>query len=363
MLALLLALAVQDVDALTRDLSHEDLETRTKAADEIVKLGPKAVPAMVALIDAADEELAGQARGILKAMGNGVVLTLDGIKSERARALADSIVREKALSLIRAPACEVKIGNVPRWNGLPELELGTGSGHGGSLSWHRFAPGARDVRVLHVSLVADRTSYKTPWPADNRKVEVKQAVLALDDFRLLIRLGGAISAATVTMKPTRTMSSSSADFWSMARASSADGSLFDLDYCGYPGTGKEASYASNQAIVALALDGLKPLEFKECPLSDADRVWATGRFTQTLKREKEHGWIRERAIIIVGTVGDATALPHLRTIMMGDVDRNAYFAINAITRLLGTDVRPQPIEHMDVLETRKKIAELLDGRK
>jgi hypothetical protein len=64
---------------------------------------------------------------------------------------------------------------------------------------------------------------------------------------------------------------------------------------------------------------------------------------------------------LVGVVGNAAAVPTLRGILARDPkDRTVYFAINAITRLTGKDVRDMPIEDMDVEKTRRKILELLD---
>lgn len=42
--------------------------------------------------------------------------------------------------------------------------------------------------------------------------------------------------------------------------------------------------------------------------------------------------------------------------------RPVYHAINAITRLVGVDVRPSPVEEMDVEETRERVRDLLDRR-
>ena len=39
--------------------------------------------------------------------------------------------------------------------------------------------------------------------------------------------------------------------------------------------------------------------------------------------------------------------------------RPAYYAINAITRILKKDVREKPVEEMDIEKTRKKVLELL----
>jgi HEAT repeat protein len=73
--------------------------------------------------------------------------------------------------------------------------------------------------------------------------------------------------------------------------------------------------------------------------------------------------VRDREIITVGLIGDATALPLLRKILGGDPkDQVVYRAINAITRLTQKDVRDRPVEEMNVEKTRRRVLELLPPR-
>ncbi len=70
--------------------------------------------------------------------------------------------------------------------------------------------------------------------------------------------------------------------------------------------------------------------------------------------------MNERAIVMVGVVGDAAALPTLRDAMAGDPKKHTvYHAINAITRLTKNDLRDKPVVEMDVEKTRKKVLESL----
>jgi len=77
--------------------------------------------------------------------------------------------------------------------------------------------------------------------------------------------------------------------------------------------------------------------------------------------------VAERLIKIVSVAGDETALPMLIEIMRSKVnggpsDRRIYYAINAITRLTGNDVRPRPVEEMDLETARQKVLEALKDR-
>jgi hypothetical protein len=63
---------------------------------------------------------------------------------------------------------------------------------------------------------------------------------------------------------------------------------------------------------------------------------------------------------MIGVAGNASALPILRDALGGDPkNRCVYYAINAVTRLTGKDVRTQPTEEMDVEVTRRKVLQLL----
>ena len=74
--------------------------------------------------------------------------------------------------------------------------------------------------------------------------------------------------------------------------------------------------------------------------------------------------MRERYIITIGVVGDATALPTLLNILEGDPkDRCVYYAINAVTRLTKQDLRVKPVEEMDVDRVRRKILDAIQEGK
>lgn len=68
MLALLLALAVQDVDALCRDLRSDDAELREKADAELRRLGRPSLKPLAALLEDKDVEVRGRAKTIFDAI-------------------------------------------------------------------------------------------------------------------------------------------------------------------------------------------------------------------------------------------------------------------------------------------------------
>jgi hypothetical protein len=71
--------------------------------------------------------------------------------------------------------------------------------------------------------------------------------------------------------------------------------------------------------------------------------------------------------MLIGYIGDNTAIPELEGIMdqFASPDRpehekrNSYYAINALTRLIGEDVRDKPVEQMDLNTSRTNIHKLL----
>ena len=108
---------------------------------------------------------------------------------------------------------------------------------------------------------------------------------------------------------------------------------------------------------------MEKLKFKAYTLTAADRTWASERFVRHWEKHQKaefYWWVNERAIVTIGVVGDATALPALRNAMAGDPKKHSvYLAINAITRLTKNDLRDKPVEEMDVEKTRKKVLESL----
>ena len=163
-------------------------------------------------------------------------------------------------------------------------------------------------------------------------------------------------------------SSSSRDFWVYARLTEKNETLVDLDWAGYWGSDHEIDFAKPQATVDLARETIKGLDFKEHILTEEERGWASAKFVRDWKKIKDaefDWWVRERYIIMVGVVGDASALSSLRdALRRTPKDRCVYYAINAITRLTKQDVRNKPVEEMDVEKTRRRVLDtILKDRK
>ena len=252
-----------------------------------------------------------------------------------------------------------------------ELEIGDGSGHGFTLNWLRFRPDDKRVEILSIRLDEGRHPYKSKWPPDRAPVTVIRAEMKPDAYAALLRDLAIVNAAKLRSVPqdpmTRSVTMSSSDFWGYARLTAKDETLVDLDWAGYEGSYHEIDFARPQVAVELARAAVKGLDFKEHALTGEERAWASAKFVRDWKKIKDaefHWWVRERYIIMVGVVGDASALSALRDALQGaPKDRCVYYAINAITRLTKQDVRDKPVEEMDVEKTRQRVVEMLRDRK
>ena len=277
-------------------------------------------------------------------------------------------------------------GDAPTWPADAELEIGDGDGHGGTLGWLRFRPDQDGIDVLSIRL-------DEGWgpPPDHALVQVKRARMTMDGYAGLLHSLAAVDAARLT--PAKGLVGpgfwSSRNFWAYARLTANGATLQDLNWSGYPSGRNETKYAKAVASVSVARGAAKGLDFAKHELTVEDRRWASAKFSRDMKKfheiesvkgmELSHWWVRERYTIAIGIVGDASALPALREILLNPerpvldaidpegmkkaADRRVYHAINAITRLTRKDVRPQPIEEMDVEAARRKVLELMPADK
>lgn len=72
--------------------------------------------------------------------------------------------------------------------------------------------------------------------------------------------------------------------------------------------------------------------------------------------------------MITGVSGDKGSLSTLTDIITNPVardpaDRLIYYGINAVTRITGEDVRPKPVEEMDLEIARQRVLELIRTNK
>ena len=108
-----------------------------------------------------------------------------------------------------------------------------------------------------------------------------------------------------------------------------------------------------------AAERLRELAYEKYEFTAADRAWASAKFLRDYKPirdDKGYWWIRERYIQMIGVLGDASAIQLLREIMAGPpAERTTYYAINALTRLIGKDVRGGNLEDMDIEAVRARL--------
>jgi hypothetical protein len=258
-------------------------------------------------------------------------------------------------------------GTASAFDSGAELEIGDGSGHGFTLGWLRFRSGDGRVDVLSIQLNEGRHPYRSKWPPDLATVVVKHAQMKPDAYAALLRDLALVDAAELRRVQRDSSTGSSEDFWVYARLTANKKTLVDLEWAGYWGSSDEVHFAKPQAAVALGHAAVKGLDFKEHTLTEEERGWASAKFARDWKQIKDlefHWWVRERYIIVIGVVGDESALPALRDAMQGDPkDRCVYYAINAATRLTKKDVRDKPTEEMDVEKTRRRMLDILRNRK
>jgi hypothetical protein len=274
---------------------------------------------------------------------------------------------ERARRQLKSDNYTVTWGAARSFDAKAELEIGHGNGHGGTLGWLRFRPTRDGVDVLSIKFDEGLHQYKSKWPPDRSPVTVKFARLKSDEYVVLLHDLAIIDAAKLKVMDRDSSWMSSNDFWVNEHLSAAKTTLIDQNWAVYNSIRNELNFAKPKAAVALARDAIKSLEFKEHVLTDEERGWASAKFARDWKKFKSsdfHWWVRERYIMMIGVVGDKTALATLRDVLSGDPkDRCVYHTINAITRLTKKDVRDKPVEEMDVEKTRRKVLELLPSGK
>jgi hypothetical protein len=128
-------------------------------------------------------------------------------------------------------------GNVADYDAKSELEIGDGNGHGGTLAWLRFQPGADAVHVLSVRLDDGRLDdgrkvVLSKWPSDRVAVSVKRARMQKDNYARLLRDLALIDSARLTPLDAG-WGWSSNDFWVYSRVIGKGKVLQDLDWSGY----------------------------------------------------------------------------------------------------------------------------------
>lgn len=255
----------------------------------------------------------------------------------------------------------------PAYPAGAELDVGDGNGHGFTLGWLRFQPGADGVEILSVKYDRGWKPYDSKWQPDDAPVAVTRARMPAARYADLLRSMAVVAAADIRRPYDLPSDFSTNDFWVSARLSVKGKVVMDLDWAGYESMREAAWFARPRAAVTIAQEAVRGLDFKPHALTREERAWASGRFAREwsgYQGKGSHWWVAERSIITVGVVGDAAALPMLRGILEGDAkDRKVYYTINAVTRLTGKDVRDRPVEQMDIGKVRPKVLDLLKSSK
>jgi hypothetical protein len=279
---------------------------------------------------------------------------------------------DRAKEQFRSEDYTVTWGTPAAYEPDAELEVGDGNGHGGTLGWLRFLPGKDGVEVLSIQFDEGRHPYESKWPPDRAPVVVKRALLTPDAYAALVRQLAVVNAAKLTPVEREGITSSSNSFWVNARLTTNEKTLLELSWAGYEGSGTEPDFAKPRAAVRLARETVNGLDFKEHALTDGDRAWASAKFSRdwtNFKGQQFHWWVRERYIETIGVVGDKAAFPVLSDILSADPPKGeprtasngrcVYYAINAVTRLTKRDVRDEPVDEMDIEQTRQRVLDLI----
>jgi hypothetical protein len=283
---------------------------------------------------------------------------------------------ERAKKQLRSENYTVTWGTPAAYESAAALEIGDGNGHGGTLGWLRFQPGTDGVDVLSIQFDEGQHTYESKWPPDRAPVAVRRARLKPDAYAALLRDLAVVDSAKLTPVRRNGSTLSSHDFWVHARLTTDRKTLLHLNWAGYDGSEAEPEFARPRAVVRLAREAIKGIDFKDHALTDGERAWASAKVARDWKEFKGldfHWWVRERYIQTVGVVGDEAALPILREILASEPPKGkprdasdgrcVYHAINAVTRLTKKDVRDRPIEEMDIEKTRLKVLDLIKVKK
>jgi hypothetical protein len=253
--------------------------------------------------------------------------------------------------------------SVPNFPSSAQLEVGYGNGHGGTLRWLKFQPREDGVQVLSIEFDEGWHPYESKWQPDLAPVTVKKGVMPDTTYASLLRQIAVVSSARLKPILRNSAEHTSSDFWVSTRLKSHDRLLLDSDWAGYWNSLEEFDFAKPNISVSLTREAVSKIPLAEYSLNSEERRWMSTKFIEDWKRIKDrdyYWWVSERLIIMIGPLGDNTVIPTLLEIINerptgGPADRRIYYAINAITRISGKDVRQKPVEEMDLDTTRRKV--------
>ena len=275
----------------------------------------------------------------------------------------DSAIRQK----FNSSDYTVTWGKPRKFASQAKVVIGYGNGHGGTLGWLRFHPSKDGVELLVIEYDKGWRPYNSKWSPDVAPMTVKRGLMSHRAYATLLHKFSIVNSARLKPISRNSISGSSADFWVAAEVSHRNQSLVDFNWAGYASSLDEIDYVKPQAMVDLARNAIAKVALANYSLTPDDRSWASTKFVKDWKSfgEREfYWWVGERLLITIGVLGDKSVVPTLvevirRNMTGGPSDRKIYYAINAITRLTGRDVRPIPVEEMDLELTRQKVLSTL----
>lgn len=245
-----------------------------------------------------------------------------------------------------------------RYDEGAELEIGFGAGHGGSQHWMRFVPGRDGIEVLEIAF-----GLREAVPAGS--LVVTRGRMTSAAYRTL--LGDIARVRSARLEPVRgELWTAFADFWVQVRLTDPVPGI-DWDWAGYHGSLGEIKYAKPKAVVALVRDAVEGIAFKPHALTDADRAWASAKFARDWERTESkdfYWWVHERALIMIGLAGDASALPTLNRVLDSNrKDRYRFDARHATRKLLLHAPRVRYLHETEVEWERREFRAVIEELK
>lgn len=254
-----------------------------------------------------------------------------------------------------------------------EMVIGSGSGHGHSIRWIRFLPDPSSVSVLEISFKDSHGPYTTKWGPDNAAVAVRSGKMGKSAYRKLLTQIAFLDSAILKEKQLSTFRGTSSDFWVATAITNRGNPLLSYDWAGYWASVDEHEFRKPELMVDVAEEAVKKLNMQDRELTTGERQWASEKFVKDIAvydSRQFYWWVVEDSTVLIGYVGDSSALGALTSIMNRygsaeerHIQRKAYYAINAITRITGKDLRSIPIEEMDVAKMANLVREYVGTQK
>lgn len=210
------------------------------------------------------------------------MLAVDLAAVEAIRAQSDRSIRNKFISREYSVTWE-KTRTFPA---DASLQVGYGSGHGGTLAWVWFRPSGNSVEVLSVELDEGFNPYESKWQPDTVPIAVKRGFLEPDKYSALFRQLAIVDSARLTRIPRNSASSTSADFWVATEVTKDGRKLMSLDWAGYSGSFDEVEYTRPRIAVDLAKKTLSKIALVEHTLNPEERSRVSARFVEDWNKYK-----------------------------------------------------------------------------